>query len=307
MEAQVSTAFFQEKDAFKTFPALKSVSKVVPVKRMAAVNVEKLLAEDRELEGLDVPFRFGYGFDVSYTLEDGIWEKSSDVNIWSLKVASPGAYSLNFIFDRLSLAGGAELYIYSADGTMVYGPVTASENLPEVKKPAVKASLQPEESERLFLTDLVAGDEAVIRLIERTDVQERSVLHISRVVHGYVNTFKELGIQTRAQSGNCNIDVACYPGWTDESDAVALVMLASGTEWCSGALLNNTHQDFKAYFLSAYHCLDVNQDDIVSSSEKTTANVQNWTFRFGYKKLTCNGSTVAYMTVAIQPDSFRYH
>jgi len=29
------------------------------------------LEEDRYLEGLDMPFRFGHGFDVDYTIKDG--------------------------------------------------------------------------------------------------------------------------------------------------------------------------------------------------------------------------------------------
>ncbi|MDR2138369.1 MAG: hypothetical protein LBP50_02300 [Tannerella sp.] len=103
MNAQVYSTLFHRKDAFKTYPALKLIAAEVPVKQMPELNVETLLAEDREVAGLDVPFRFGYGFEASYTLEDGHWTQSDDVNVWNLKIASGGAYSLNFIFDRLSL------------------------------------------------------------------------------------------------------------------------------------------------------------------------------------------------------------
>ena len=34
---------------------------------MPPVNVEQLLKEDVEMAGEDVPYRFGYGFDTSYT------------------------------------------------------------------------------------------------------------------------------------------------------------------------------------------------------------------------------------------------
>jgi hypothetical protein len=127
-------------------------------------------------------------------LADGHWKLLGDVNVWSLKIASRGAYSLNFIFDRLSLVDGAELYIYSVDGTMVYGPVTSAENLPEEKTPTVNdafaSTLQSQrESGRWFLTDLVAGDEVVVRLVEPANVPKGSYLRISRVVHGYINTF----------------------------------------------------------------------------------------------------------------------
>ncbi|MDR0700094.1 MAG: hypothetical protein LBG28_12920, partial [Tannerella sp.] len=232
VNAQVSSTLFHQKDAFETYPALKTISADVPVKQMPEVNVEELLAEDEELAGLDVPFRFGYGFDVSYTLDDGHWTLSDDVNVWDLKVASSGAYSLNFIFDRLSLAGGAELYIYSTDGSMVYGPVTSADNLPGENTPSASdfSSLQQqEESGRLFLTDLVAGDEVIIRLVEPANVPGSSYLRISKVVHGYVNTFPSLNEnELSAATLSCHNDVACYSNWTDESDAVALVLLASG-------------------------------------------------------------------------------
>jgi hypothetical protein len=148
LSAQVSSTFFESKDAFETFPTLKQkIIKAIPIKTMQQVNVAKLKGEDQSREGMgDVPFRFGYGFDVNYTLEDGTWEKQDSVNVWNLKITSPGAYSLNFIFEKLFLSEGAELYIFNPDGSMVYGPVTDAQN----------------KSGETFLTDLVAGDEAVI-------------------------------------------------------------------------------------------------------------------------------------------------
>jgi hypothetical protein len=300
MNAQVYSTFFHQKDAFKTYPALKSITMDVPVRQMPEVNVERLLAEDRERVGLDVPFRFGYGFDVSYTMDDGLWMRSDEVNVWSLKVVSHGAYSLNFIFDRLSLTDGAELYIYSVDGSMVYGPVTSTENLPEEKALAVKelrassSERQQKESGQLFLTDLVAGSEVVIRLVEPTGVEKASSLRICRVVHGYVNMFPELGIQTRAQSESCNIDIACYPAWQYESNAIAMVLLSSGYESCSGALINTTAQDFRTYFLSAFHCLDTNKDGTASSTEINAT--QNWAYRFKYMKAACGGNGTSYIS-----------
>ena len=56
--AQVITSFFEEKNAFESFPALKqSRSQDLATKRMPQVDTEKLWAEDRNTEGLDIPFR----------------------------------------------------------------------------------------------------------------------------------------------------------------------------------------------------------------------------------------------------------
>ena len=115
-KAQVATTFFSEKDGFKSFPELKqSRLQAVSAKRMLQVDTEKLLKEDRENESMDSPFRFGYGFDVNYTLDDGTWEERDSMRVWSLKIASPGAYALNFIFDELQLSPDAQLYIFNIE------------------------------------------------------------------------------------------------------------------------------------------------------------------------------------------------
>ncbi len=92
------------------------------------------------------------------------------------------------------------------------------------------------------------------------------------------------------QSGSCEKDVACYPNWVNESNAVAMVLLSSGNALCSGSILNNTAQNYRAYFLTAFHCIDLNKDGSISSTEKN--NAENWAFRFRYRTITCGGSTV---------------
>ena len=97
---------------------------------------------------MDVPYRFGKGFDVNYSLAYGKWIKVDSGRVWLMKVSSPGAYSINFIFNELSLPEGAELYLYSYDGSMVYGPVTSKQNL----------------ERKLYLTDIIKGESVILYL-----------------------------------------------------------------------------------------------------------------------------------------------
>ena len=71
-KAQVSTTYFEGKDAFNSLLALRH-SKVqeLAAKKMPPVDVERLLKEDSEMEGMDIPYRFGYGFDVNYMANIG--------------------------------------------------------------------------------------------------------------------------------------------------------------------------------------------------------------------------------------------
>jgi len=95
---------------------------------MPAFDVTPLLEEDKAVEGMDYPFRFGKSFDVNLGLKDGKWVQTDSMNFWNLKISSPKAYSLNFIFSELYLPEGAELHVFNEDVSMVYGPVTGKQN-----------------------------------------------------------------------------------------------------------------------------------------------------------------------------------
>ena len=298
--SQVPSTFFADRNAFDTYPALKQShlkSKSTAKKMPAIENIQQLLAEDKELASYgDFPFRFGYGFDVDYSLSDGTWEETEKERIWSLNVSSEGAYSLNFVFSELELKTNATVYIFNPDGRMVYGPITEHQNIPQDCK--------------FFLTDLIAGDNVVIQLHEPKTTKDTSKLSISKVIHGYVNMFPTEAT-TKTAKYDCHNDVACYPEWETEANSVALILLSSGNYWCSGALINNTQQDKRPFFLSAFHCIDTDSDHD-NLSEDEINNAQNWAFRFHYKKTTCNGNTVynyitynyAYFRAAWQPTDF---
>ena len=59
----------------------ESLSPSVEMVTMESVDVQSLLEEDKE-NGKDVPFRFGYGFEVSYDLlSNGTWKNLSNGGI----------------------------------------------------------------------------------------------------------------------------------------------------------------------------------------------------------------------------------
>ena len=126
-----------------------------------------------------------------------------------------------------------------------------------------------------------------IFLYEPANVTGESSLTISRVIHGYRGAFVNLNGGMLGSSESCNNDIACFPEYLEESKAIALVLLASGTELCSGSLIMTTDFSFKPYFLTAFHCIDTSPIDLIlSDSEKS--NVNNWLFKFNYRKADCN-------------------
>jgi hypothetical protein len=191
-----------------------------------------------------------------------------------MEFQSEGAYSINFVFDNFYLPDSAKLYATNIDGTMLYGPVTSKQNT----------------KNGYFLTDLIQGDKVIIYLFEPNSKKGQSELTIKKVVHAYKNFFPDMAYGNLNASESCNNDIACFPDWDEESDAVALVLLSDGTELCSGSLLMTADQTFKPYFLSAFHCIDIyNPKGSLSTAEKSEA--EKWMFKFQFKKTSCGGNT----------------
>ena len=273
--AQVETNYYG-----KNVPGTRTGVMALPVKGkvfvMPPFDAGKLLEEDEEMKDHDVPYRFGKGFDVSLSLKDGKWESVEGGRLWSLTVKSDGALSLNFVLENFHLPDNAYLYIKSKDDVSVYGPVRRKDIA----------------SDGFFLTDLLAGSEATICLYEPIEQKGKSTLTIKRVVHGYRGLTGVLYGDVGAFSDS-NVDVACYPQWENESKAVGLVLLANGSALCSGSLLMSTDISFKPYFLTAFHCIDIDYplDRFLSLREKSEA--ERWMFKFCFRKRSCNGNSLA--------------
>ncbi|MHB9057164.1 MAG: trypsin-like serine peptidase, partial [Paludibacteraceae bacterium] len=273
--AQVETKFFPEGDAFDQVKPIKDHPKANKTTKLPSFDVQKLIDEDKLNENMDRPFRFGKGFDTGITLADGEWSNVDEGRLWSMGFQSNGAYSINFVFDHFFLSDSAKLYVTNITGTMLYGPVTSKQNT----------------KNGYFLTDLIQGDDVTIYLYEPKSEKGKSRLTVKRVVHAYKNLFSNMAYGNLGGSESCNNDIACFPAWDEESDAVALVLLSDGTEWCTGSLLMTANQSFRPYFLSAFHCIDDPNAPNGSLSATEISNAENWMFKFQYKMTSCGGST----------------
>lgn len=264
---QVETRFFPNRDALQQNRLLKEHRGVAKIKAMPPLDIQKIASARQQERDDNVPFRFGEGFDTRITLADGEWTDTENGRLWTMAIESKGAYSINFVFNDFYLPEGAELYISNEEGDMLYGPVTSKANTENGH----------------FLTDLIKGDKVSIYLFEPSNKRNESQLTIKRVVHAYLDLYGNLN-----GSLDCNNNIACFPAWSNESDAVALVLLSNGAELCSGSLLMTANQSFRPYFLSAFHCIDTDiPKGSLSSSE--ISNAENWMFKFQYKMSSCSG------------------
>lgn len=231
--------------------SFQSKSKItVPIEVMPKVNARKLLKEDeKDTKGKQAP-RFGVLHEVNYTLKNaGEWETLPNGDrLWKLRIKAPDARTININYSMYDLPKGGKLFIYSSpEPKTVLGPFTSFN----------------EKSNDRFATGFTYGEECTIEYYEPAAVANQGRIEIDGIVHGYRTIPRQTidgFLKDFRGSGTCNYDVECAisAGWEDQIKSVGMHILANGTRWCSGALINNTANDCKPYFLTADHCFNVN-------------------------------------------------
>lgn len=264
------------------------------IKVMPPIDLAKLLEEDKEEESHGLPPRFGFKHKVSLNTENsGQWYKLDDGRrMWRLKISCPGAKSINLLYDKFWLPEGGKFFIYSADKRQCIGAFTTINNKGDRKEP------------RGFATELVVGEESVLEYYTPKEQTEEAIISIDYVVQGYksTNVLDNYKDENKLQLGiydlSCdyNININCPKGipWQYEKKAIALIIV-NGNRWCTGALINNTKENRKPYFLTADHCLETRT---LTYDAVSNPALNNWIFCWNFETTSCDntGDTLAYST-----------
>jgi hypothetical protein len=161
--------------------------------------------------------------------------------LWKMKIAAPGAVSLELYFDDFYLPEGAELYMYSADHTIYDGGYTAVFN----------------QESGYFATNLIDAETIIVEYYEPAESAGKGRLQFQDVGYRY----RDLA-QLEGRSDPCQVDINCPEGdeWQDQKKGVVRLRISEsggGTFWCTAGLMNNTALDCTPYMLTAFHCIDV--------------------------------------------------
>jgi hypothetical protein len=263
------------------------------------VNLTAVRLEDQKRELWGGPYRFAVRKPAQVDVTTGgTWEQiDAETLMWRLHVTSPKATSLSLGFTAYNMPPGGRLFVYSADGKQMLGPYTEHNNT----------------KHRQLWTPLIYSDDIVVELTIHVNEVENLELTLGAINHGYrqmLSPFTEKGL---GDSASCEINAACPEGdgWRDQIRSVALyhVTLADGTWQCTGTLINNTAQDDKPYFLTAFHCFDEYEDGVLADPNGAAASmVVYWNFQAS----TCSGTTGpenqtqtgAYFRAAYNPSDF---
>lgn len=232
------------------------------------LNNRSLLLEDEAnyqaafSEGLTPSAQIARPQEVNFSLTNsGTWETLPDGSrIWRLRIVSPGATDTWLVYDRWRIAKPCELFVYTDDLTMVFGPYTCTDNWDGTN-----------------VTPIVAGDAVTLEYVVPANQEDVGELSVMRVLHGYRYFHDPDARERNALDGfgdalECEINVNCFGYMQEEKNAVAMIVDPWGGT-CTGTLLNNTLQNGDPLLQTAFHCIN--------------GNVSNWLFYFNYESPTC--------------------
>ncbi len=227
----------------------------------------------------------GESFPVNLNpLSHGTWDTVENNNkIWRLRINSNVGNSMMLIFDDFYLPEGTFLYVYSEDKSQLIGAFTSNNNNPQNK----------------FTTEPIKGNSLILEYYEPNSINEQEHLNIGSVglITNDNSDILTKGLLTGfGASDPCMINARCpqYANWCNQRRSVAkiyIVPLNGPITYCTGSLLDNERKDGKPFFLTAFHCLDDNEDGSLTQAEKNTVN--NWLFFFNYESSGCNNPSTS--------------
>ena len=260
----VSLGFSQKSQGGAPRGLYNSLTKITPEIEMPLLDIDALLQEDEFLPP-GKPYRYGVRLPVDLSPHNsGVWETLLDgTHVWKLKISSQFAYAMNLSFDSFYLPENSKLFIYNPDFSMIYGAYTELNN----------------NSEEVFASPLLKGDELIIEYSEPVDVSEEFKLHIEYVVHDYKDILNYSN--ERNSNRTCGTNVVCPEADPYENQINAVSWLDMGGYICTGSMLNNTAQDLTPYYITAWHCTE-------------GENVNTFRFYFNYETNSCSVSSASY-------------
>ncbi len=237
------------------------------------INVDPLQVEImRTLDQVkDQPYQFAIPVPVSLTPENaGFIVNRGNETVWVMPLSSKGALSVNLILSPFNLPQGAYIYVYDQQRHTVRGAYTRESGMNTMTLP-----LMP-----------IPGDRLVLECHFPGNTIPRGAIGIKQVAHDFAGFFGLDGIKDLyyGRSGDCEVDVNCSTNENYLRASRSVVrLLVAGAELCTGVLVNNTGSEYKAYVLTANHCID------------TSTLAANTLFVFNYLSPWCDGPDLTNM------------
>ena len=237
-------------------------------------SVEDMKAVDEWQVSQGAPLAVSTLIDTDLNMENsGEWlTLPGGENIWQLHIQAKGAIALMLYYNTFYIPEGGKLFIYNTDKTHLLGAYTSHTN-PEGKS---------------FATEFVAGDELILEY-EPSNSDEKARIAIKQIGYGY----NHLSVSDTGPgaSSSCMVNINCEEGeeWQNEKNGICQMVQKIGAKsfLCTGSLVNNTARDMKPYVLSAFHCSQDYDKDIIASDEE----LNQWLFYFHFEQTGCENDS----------------
>ncbi|MCI0522955.1 MAG: trypsin-like peptidase domain-containing protein [Bacteroidales bacterium] len=251
------------------FPAGKPL--YPDVKSWHEVPVDPALVETMRSidQPKDQPYQFAIPVEVFLSPENsGMIVTRGDETIWVLPLSSKGALSLNLILSPYNLPKGAYIYIYDYERRDVRGAYTSESGGNMGVMPLLP----------------VPGDRMVLECHFPGKSFPRGIIGVRQLGHDFAGFFRLAGEKDAyyGRAGDCEVDINCSTNANYLRAARSAVrLLVAGAELCTGVLVNNTGTDYKAYVLTAQHCIE------------NSTQAANTIFVFNYQSPWCDGPDIS--------------
>ncbi|MBE7172850.1 MAG: trypsin-like peptidase domain-containing protein [Williamsia sp.] len=257
---QVKTKIFQDEIPLTLLPQRQQNATLRIIK--APAEFEKLKAIESSKGNPQQQYDNRFAYPVNVTLDligmGKVIEEKNTV-VYLLTLQAENAFNISVQFNEFRLSPNAILSIYTRHE--LTDSITSKEN----------------NKNNVWATRIYQGSELTLALRIPQNEKNLCRLKIDKVNFGFRRVGGEYFGQP-GQSADCNINVVCPAGtgWENERNTVALIV-ANGSELCTGSLIMNTCGNNIPYLLTANHCL-------------SGGNVPNWVFQFQSWSTTCVGN-----------------
>lgn len=235
--------------------------------------------KDTTTEGNGV-YDYGSIIPVTLNVSSGNFTSTSVGKVWTLRISVPNALSIGVTFNQFNLSPSAEMYIYNDAKTILNKSIK--------KEHFINSDTIPINS--------INGNAIVIYIIEPNNFGNfQSTFLINELVGGYqeISDVGDTGNGSLQRATiNCIPHMQCYPWHLMSARAVARIstrLSPTRVGFCTGTLINNEQNNGRAFLLTAFHCVDRNENGVFDADE--LALLRNSTsFQFQFWRTQCNGN-----------------
>ncbi len=243
----------------------------IPSIQLNELDLDSILTSDTctdcgDLIGWDIPRSINFMEESSSEI---INHDGQDFLVRRLKIIAPSADGLKAYFSKFILQPNDKIYFYSDSFTNFNGGFSYNWNRTDLS----------------FISDDIVGNHITIEFNRRLTNSQADLLPIELEIRGFIFLFKTAIDFDDALS--CHQNTICQPRYNEYCNEIRSVVktrrLREGKQGyyrCSGALLNNTREDFDPLILTAEHCTRFPRD------------MNLWEVIFNFQSQTCDPSTM---------------